>query len=141
MSGLPGSGKSTYIKSLPEPKVICSADHFFIQDGVYKFDITQLSRAHLYCRHKFARCLEEKVELIVVDNTNTTQSEVRDYYFPAFEACYEVELITVIADPKVCIARNVHSVPADVIEKMALKLKARKLPSHWQIKETVHDQC
>ena len=48
--GLPGSGKSTLAKKLC-PRDAYEADDWFVDhDGIYKFDPSQLSKAHRYCQ-------------------------------------------------------------------------------------------
>ena len=47
LRGLPGSGKSTFAKSLGGIHI--EADQYFMQDGEYKFDASQLKHAHNYC--------------------------------------------------------------------------------------------
>ena len=68
--GVPGSGKSTYAKSLMAGKMSAShweTDMWFMDDKVYKFDPTKLADYHRECqrcvlryagRYRDNRCLE-----------------------------------------------------------------------------------
>ena len=46
--GIPGSGKSTFAKSLGGTHF--ETDKFFMVDGEYKFDGTKIKEAHKWCK-------------------------------------------------------------------------------------------
>lgn len=130
LRGCSGSGKSTFIKNNFPGAVICSADHFFLdKQGNYNFDHTKLGQAHSQCQYKFSRALEEGVNQIVVDNTNTKVSEMRPYVNMANEYDYDILIIRLDVDPDVAAKRNVHGVPADVVQNMCDRMQP--LPSNW----------
>ena len=54
--GIPGSGKSTLAKKLVGDDNYFEADMYFLQDGIYEFDITKIKDAHDWCYNK----IEEK---------------------------------------------------------------------------------
>lgn len=139
--GLPGSGKSRwaekYILDSPSSAVICSADSFFNKresvgqlDGKpmyfseYKFDPTKLSIAHSECFKGFLNAIMEGCETIVVDNTNIRRWEYQNYELAARVGGYVVDIIefraTTIDEVKVCIGRNTHNVPSNIIAQMAI---------------------
>lgn len=67
MSGIPGSGKSTYVKQLQQKLgyydvVVCSADHFFMVNGEYRFDVTKLGDAHGACLNRFTRWILKQAD-------------------------------------------------------------------------------
>jgi predicted kinase len=136
LRGISGSGKSTFIENFFPGAVICSADHFFLDNqGNYNFDHTKLGQAHSQCQYKFSRALDEGVSQVVVDNTNTKTSEMRPYINMANEHDgYDILIIRLDVEPDVAIKRNVHGVPAEVIQNMYDRMQP--LPSHW-VQETV----
>jgi tRNA uridine 5-carbamoylmethylation protein Kti12 len=94
LRGLPGSGKTTFARQLAAyarengiASGICSADDYFVNSaGQYHFCRLLLQTAHYHCREKFYLMLGSDprndphgVSLIIVDNTNITTSEYRDY--------------------------------------------------------------
>lgn len=121
LAGVPGCGKSTYARQSPYG-VICSADDFFIKDGVYDFKPHLLGQAHAACMSKFIACLGAGCPLVIVDNTNVQKWE-RDNYIAITELagyqllCHwwkpngerEIEL---------CAKRNSHKVPIETIRSM-----------------------
>lgn len=144
--GPSGAGKSTFINSLPENAVICSADHFWFKEQrpmmlrneeeiryvsatdkrpivekngqyyFYDFDPTKLSEAHAWCFSEFLAALEQKEELIVLDNTNIKLEHFSSYERVAKLLGYEVQvhefMPTTLEQLKKMIERNVHGCPA-----------------------------
>jgi predicted kinase len=143
LSGVSGSGKSTYTKSLvgeAERLSVCSADHYFMSDGVYKFDPSKLSDAHGACFRDFLASLQINTDMVVVDNTNTSAVEIAPYILGAQAFGYEVEVHTLMCetedDVKVCAARNAHGVPFQGVMAQHKRLQERQLPPWWTNKTT-----
>lgn len=133
MSGIPGSGKSTYTKNHYPTAVICSADQYFSQDGEYRFDFRKLGPAHGMCLRNFTQALlSEADSTIVVDNTNTTTEEIAPYYSLAKAYGATVHLISFSCEPEVAADRNVHQVPLAACEMMSKRLRDLKFPKHWK---------
>lgn len=132
VSGIPGSGKSTFTKQQTNA-VVCSADQYFTKDGEYKFDVTKLSEAHGECLRRFTQALLEKKDLVLVDNTNTTVLEIAPYYSMAKAYGYAVKLVTVQCDPETAYSRNIHGVPLPAIKAMSLRLADRWFPPYWEM--------
>lgn len=125
MVGIPGSGKSTFIKTLPNP-VICSADHWFEKSGEYKFDPSQLYVAHRSCQNKCQDSMLQSKPLIVVDNTNLTDKERKPYEDMAEKNGYEIIYIVFEPDKKNIkkyAKRNLHGVDAAKLEVMIEKYR------------------
>src|ERR1017187_5857124 len=90
--GIPGSGKSTYAKTLPAKHL--EADMAFVHpDGVYRFDRTKLGDAHNWCISS-AREYLKAGEDVVVSNTFTTLNEIKSYLAMAtYVGGIEVEVV------------------------------------------------
>ncbi len=78
--GIPGSGKSTFAKSLGGTHF--ETDMFFMKDGEYKFDISKIKEAHKWCQDSVytAMLLNHTALLnnvIVVSNTFTQEWEMK----------------------------------------------------------------
>ena len=122
MRGLPGSGKSTLANSIAPSAVVCSADHYFIDDdGVYRFNPSELPAAHEQCQDMFDAALNNESSVIVVDNTNVSVSHYRPYINKARQFGYSVAIVDVYdggcSDPELA-ARNTHGVPLHAISRM-----------------------
>lgn len=153
MSGISGSGKSTWIKDQWwfDESVTYSADDLFTMnpEKEYRFDPTLLPQAHDLCLRLFVHAIQHGAKkedlfangfgkndpgdapVIVVDNTNLSSEEIAPYYSVARAFGYEVELVTLRISPGEAGKRNAHNVPLDTVAKMSECLLSRKLPSYW----------
>lgn len=147
LSGLSGSGKSTYTKSCCGGAVVVSADNYFMRGGVYTFNPSHLSLAHGECFRQFIRAMQDEVAHVVVDNTNTSESEISPYMLGASAFGYDAEVVTLTAPEGMsqedyiiaCAERNSHGVPLAGIKAQAQRLLARSLPPWWR-KDSVASQ-
>ena len=122
MSGIPGSGKSTYVRENYPDAVVCSADDYFTDSqGHYFFQGNKLNKAHLECKMNFVTAIGQSKPLIVVDNTNLNWRETGDYVETGLEAGYNVLVVRLLVEPEVAASRNVHGVPAEAINRMSAK--------------------
>lgn len=144
MSGIPGAGKSTWIKNQEWSNncYIVSADHAFTdENGEYRFDVSKLELAHSSCLKSFIAACQHgfmTAPVVVVDNTNLRAEEIAPYYAIARAYGYEVELVTILADPSVAWQRNIHGVPLESVKRMNETLNRRmregELPPFWKMK-------
>lgn len=121
MRGLPGSGKSTFVKTYFKHAAVCSADHFFTDNitGEYRFDPSKLKQAHKACFDKFVNMVEAEHPLIVIDNTNSQLWEYQNYLVVTEAHSYSVATIELQCDVNTAFQRGIHGVPMDAIERMA----------------------
>lgn len=92
MRGLPSSGKSTRAKILAgENGLVFSTDDFFYQveesfaPNKYSFNPNRLGEAHRWNQRRAFEAMESGVEVVVIDNTNTTKKEPKPYIEKAQE--------------------------------------------------------
>src|SRR5271165_5244264 len=105
LSGVSGSGKSTVAIELAlvaelsgKKSQICSADQYFETVNGYKFDRTKLGDAHSFCFGSFLAAIQRGVEMIIVDNTNTSATELNPYMLGASAYGIKAKIITLICD-------------------------------------------
>ena len=116
--GVPGSGKSTFAKSLGGTHF--ETDKFFMVEGEYKFDGTKIKEAHKWCQDSVntAMLLNHTAGLnsiIVVSNTFTQEWEMEPYFQMANYFDYKVFSIVVENRHG---GINQHGVPEDKIQIM-----------------------
>ena len=113
--GIPGSGKSTFAKTLGGQHY--EADMYFIDPttGEYKFDGTKIKNAHAWCLDRAKTDMAVAREKIVVSNTFTQEWEMEPYFELAKEYGYKV--FSVIIENRHG-NTNEHNVPEDKIEQM-----------------------
>jgi predicted kinase len=121
--GLPGSGKTTFAKTLADHRgPLYAADDFFETDDGYVFDAAKLAEAHAACQANTRLALERGwSRSVVVHNTFVHRWEMEDYIQMALETCSLFTVVSVydggLTDEELC-ARNSHGVPAHVITRM-----------------------
>jgi len=113
--GTPGSGKSTFAKTLGG--IHYEADMFFIDPttGEYKFDGSKIKLAHSWCMIQTQKAMVDGEPKIVVSNTFTQEWEMETYFKLAEENGYKV--FTIIVENRHG-NTNEHNVPEDKIEQM-----------------------
>eukprot|EP00051_Salpingoeca_urceolata_P020519 m.308832 g.308832 ORF g.308832 m.308832 type:complete len:1714 (-) comp19634_c2_seq15:115-5256(-) len=145
LRGLPGAGKSTVAASLAAAfaghVVTCSADSYFIKDGVYTFDPTKLQAAHDACRTQFQLATlpqeagsadtssshaeqtnSDDAVLVIVDNTNSRLSEYAFYIDTAQRLGWHTHVIELACPSRDALkpmqSRGKHGVGLDTLERM-----------------------
>jgi predicted kinase len=109
--GLPGSGKSTFAKSLPCAHI--EADMYYLVDGEYKFDPSKIKDAHKWCQDITREYIMGGLD-IAVSNTFTQLWEMQPYLDMAKRFQTPVKVIK-------CVGKwqNVHGVPEKTLQAMA----------------------
>lgn len=140
LSGIPGSGKSTYAKKLAEdwenlgePSSMFSADDFrHDEEGNYIFTKEGNAIAHACCLRSYLNHITNaRRGVTIVDNTNISEYEIAPYFALGEAYGCEVSVTTILADLGTALKSNVHNVPLKVIHEMDQKLRDRILPRHW----------
>lgn len=124
MRGLSGSGKSTVVRAITETylaSVVCSADDYFLQDGVYRFDASLLSSAHSACQSKAKTACNHGVPVIVIDNTHVRRWEMKFYLELASHRNYVVVPVLPKTpwrwNPVELAAKNKHGVDVETLQR------------------------
>jgi predicted kinase len=115
--GIPGSGKSTFAKSLVK-KDYChkEADMYFVDgDGSYNFEPSKIKDAHKWCQEEMDFLMRLEHSPVVVSNTFTQEWEMRPYFELAKTYGYKVFSIVVENRHE---GTNEHGVPDEVLTKM-----------------------
>lgn len=94
LRGLSGSGKST-VRKLFETKAICSADDYFMRNGIYRWYGEGLHQAHNWCQRKCRRFMKKQARLIIIDNTSVRERDLVPYQDLARQFGYRVHSIIV----------------------------------------------
>lgn len=110
--GLPGSGKTTYAKSLGIPNHFEADDYFYAPNGGYFFDPRYIKEAHAHCKKRTELALAYDGN-VVVANTFTTVWELRPYIDLAAKYGCDVILHTCTGN-----YGSVHGVPEHTIQRM-----------------------
>jgi predicted kinase len=140
MRGVPGSGKTDYTKKHFPNAWICSADTFFMKEGVYRFDAANLKAAHAECLREFTRAvageafgIKTAIGTVVVDNTNITVAEMAPYCALAQAYGHELMLVTIMCDPGKAAARGLHGLTAAKTWDMNDRMLRENyyIPSWW----------
>jgi predicted kinase len=130
LRGCSGAGKTTLAKKIELETheqgvgvVICSTDEVWsVQTPagkLYLWNPACLREAHALNRAKVDMAMQKGIEVIIVDNTNTTWAEIEPYVHMAIKHGYRVEVREPETEWKRNVeelaARNVHSVPKEVV--------------------------
>lgn len=138
MKGLPGSGKSflsTQLKKMYKGGVICSADHYFMKDGEYKFNADELKSAHEFCQENARKAAVNGTPVIIIDNTNIQAWNYKSYLRLSKEHHY-TPLILEPQTPwakntKLLAKKNSHGVPKETLDQRLKKFEPALPLYYW----------
>lgn len=119
--GIPGVGKSFWVKKHYPEATYCSSDLFFMVDGEYIFDMKKLGQSHSSCLNQFLWAMERRQETIVVDNTFSRRWEFQNYVFQACMNDYNVKIVELTCredELPAIFRRGIHNVPEHIINDM-----------------------
>ena len=120
--GVPGSGKSTFAKSL-NPDAHYEADMYHTdKNGNYNWDPNKVRESHEWCRRMVKEAMADGKNRIAVSNTFTQEWEMTGYYNLA--EWYGYQVISLIVENRHG-GKNVHSVPADTIQNMKERFEVK----------------
>lgn len=157
--GLPGSGKSSLALKLMQTTqcgLSLSTDEYFNKRGVYVFKPELLGNAHAWNQKRAMDAVNDRSNLIIIDNTNTMAWEMRPYVELAVNNNYKVHIMEPDTPwkfkPKVLAVKNTHKVPKQKIEIMLERyeknISIEKLKIMWNISEPLniknaekHEEC
>ena len=119
--GIPGSGKSTFAKSLNGH--VYEADMFFInENGEYNFNPSLIKDAHKWCQDSVETEMVLEYPTVIVSNTFTQEWEMVPYFVLAEKYGYDV--FSVIVENRHG-GVNQHGVPDDKIEIMKNRFEVK----------------
>lgn len=132
LRGLPGSGKSTLARNIIAATVgsgeyphILSTDDYFVVNGVYKYDVSKLSDAHIWNQRRADQYLNQGISPIIIDNTNCEAWEMRPYAVCGVSNGYIIKILepgnTWSFNPSKLAQMNSHGVGFIKIKKMMEK--------------------
>jgi len=134
MCGLPGSGKSTYIKEeLPKNIEIINQDSIRVELGIMdnveekklgsKEQEKEVTRI---CLEKIDTAIKERKDF-VIDNTNIKAGRVQSYYDKLKKANANVQIIIIDTPKEICKERRKEHIPEKVIDDMQLGIDKVKM--------------
>jgi tRNA uridine 5-carbamoylmethylation protein Kti12 len=132
--GLPGSGKTTYVKKqmeIGEDLWVCDHyedDMFFGDEDNYQWNGNLIRFADEWCFSSTVRALHLGVDVVFVSNTFVTNYEMRRYLELVKDISFPNLLIEVHEMPLDDLFPNVHGVPAD---KIAARRKMWEEIGEW----------
>ena len=121
--GISGSGKTTLARAIyrgEQTTVMVAADDYFYEEGEYRFNPSDLPKAHAMCLDVASSTLEEGA-CVIVHNTFTQRWEMEPYLQMAEEFGYRVIVASVYdggCDNDTLARRNTHGVPVESIAAM-----------------------
>ena len=121
--GISGSGKTTLARAIyrgEQTTVMVAADDYFYEEGEYRFNPSDLPKAHAMCLDVASSALEEGA-CVIVHNTFTQRWEMEPYIKLAKDTGSRLVVLSTYdggcTDEELA-ERNSHGVPLDAIRRM-----------------------
>ena len=129
MCGLPGSGKSTYIKEeLPKNIEVINQDSIRVELGIMDNveekklgNKEQEKEVTRICLERIDKAIKERKDFII-DNTNIKIGRVQNYYDKLKKANANIQIIIIDTPKEICKERRKEHIPEKVIDDMQLGL-------------------
>jgi|SRR6187402_1437626 len=117
--GLPGAGKTTAAYNLTNT-VFEADDYFYILTGQYKYNASEIGKAHGHCQERTELAMQKGISPIAVANTFCCKWEMIHYHNLAKQYGYSVREITIDYGHSVewLAENNLHCVPLEKIQQM-----------------------
>jgi len=124
LRGLPGAGKTLLATKLVAQydALVFSANHYFMLDGVFRYERKLVPKAHSDCWGKFLFAVAKSTNSVVVDNSASQLWEYEKYV--RFAELHEMTIhtIEIRCDDEATLAlfhgRNIHDVPLYAVQRM-----------------------
>jgi predicted kinase len=123
--GIPGSGKTTYAKTLGI-KDHYEADQWFENNGGY--NPTKIKQAHEWCQTQTFMAMKANRD-VVVSNTFCRVWEMQSYIDMAKQTDHEVIIKTMTGE-----YQNIHGVPDEKVIQMKNRFEAETLANRMEAK-------
>lgn len=143
MQGAPGCGKSTMAETILRDTLfsglglsadIFSADDYWYQvnkpekPDEYSWDTSLSGKNHVWNQQRVLKAMQDEMDVIIVDNTNTLRKEAAPYIVLAQMYGYSVEAVRCDPGVDVCVARQSNRpedrrVPEEVIRAMHARME------------------
>lgn len=114
--GIPGSGKSTFAYMLG--RAVCTADDWYMRNGVYRWDYRNIGDAHDWCQRKCRRFMQKGVERVIVANTSITPRAMQPYLDMA--ELFGYKAFSIIVENRHGNS-SIHNVPEETLINMRSK--------------------
>lgn len=117
--GVPGSGKTTFAKSL-KPDAHIEADMYMTDSkGQFRYAPSKLSQAHSWCIGRVNYEMSRNTPTIVVSNTFIRLWEIDPYIELGRDHGYSVSIVEMTGSFK-----NIHGVPDEKVEEMRKRFES-----------------
>ena len=130
ITGVPGSGKSTYAELIKNkhktaPIEHYEADMFFIdKNGNYNWNPKQLHYAHEWCKNSVEHAMSIGHD-VIVSNTFITAKDRKPYFDLAKSYGYDIQVIECTGK-----YQNIHGVPDEKVEALRQKYQPVKFEEY-----------